>query len=234
MNDETNFDDSKEPTQKEMLERAKQLLTLTDLVDSYPAVVERRITGMIFILIGGGVSLATLFFTSLLSAYPELGTDLFVVLVFVIGSLAISGLVIFRLINPLTQSYSSVARSTGEGMSTGVKVTWGILVIAIIIFAIYSFGTDQGQLFPIFIQIVLTIGNTGIYLDMRKEPRSSDVAFAHLILVTLMGFSILPIIFLTPIAFPIMILVDIGGLYGIGIYTLLTAERLLVQTMGSD
>jgi hypothetical protein len=46
-----------------------------------------------------------------------------------------------------------------------------------------------------------------------------------------MGVSIIPIILLSPIAFSIMILVDIGGLYGIGIYTLLTAERLLVQTM---
>jgi hypothetical protein len=65
MNEESNSDDTKELTQEEMLERAKQLLTLTDLVDRYPAVMERRITGMIFVLIGGGVSLATLFFTSL-------------------------------------------------------------------------------------------------------------------------------------------------------------------------
>lgn len=231
MNDEINSDDTKELTQEEMLERAKQLLTLTDLVDRYPAVIERRITGMIFILIGGGVSLATLFFTSLLNAYPEIGTDLFIVLVFVVGSLAISGIVIFRLINPLTQSYSSVASSSEEGMSFGVKVTWGILVTVIVIFAIYSFGTGQPELFPLFIQVVLTIGNTGIYNDMRKEPKSADLAFAHLILVLLMVLSIIPIVFLPPIAFPIMILVDIGGLYGIGIYTLLTAERLLVHTM---
>ncbi|MHA1906216.1 MAG: hypothetical protein ACW98Y_02895, partial [Candidatus Thorarchaeota archaeon] len=214
MNDETNSDDYKELTQDEMLERAKQLLTLTDLVERYPAVVERRITGMLFVLIGGGVSLATLFFTSLMSSYPEIGSDLFVVLVFVIGSLAISGIVMFKLINPLTQSYSRTAMSSDDGMSTGVKVTWGILVASIVIFAVYSFGTGQGQLFPLFIQIVLTIGNAGIYNDMRKEPKSSDVAFAHLVLVVLMGVSIIPIILLSPIAFSIMILVDIGGLYG--------------------
>ena len=233
MSDETNHDDSKELSQEELLKRAKQLLTLSDLVEGYPAVVERRITGMIFILIGGGVSLATLFFTSLMSAYPEIGTDLFVVLVFVIGSLAFSGIVVFRLINPLTQSYRKITSEDDE-MSLLVKVTWGIIVVAIIIFAIYSFGTGQGELFPLFIQIVLTIGNSGIYIDMKKDPKSSDVAFAHLILVFLMAMSILPIIFLPPIAFPIMILVDIGGLYGIGIYTLLTAERLLVHTMGRD
>jgi hypothetical protein len=188
---------------------------------------------MIFVLIGGGVSLATLFFTSLMSAYPDIGTDLFIVLVFVIGSLAFSGIIVFRLINPLTQSYSHITSQDDE-MSPLVKVTWGILVTAIIIFAIYSFGTGQGELFPLFIQIVLTIGNLGIYIDMKRDPKSSDIAFAHLILVLLMGLSIIPIIFLNQIAFPIMILVDIGGLYGIGIYTLLTAERLLVQTMERD
>ena len=231
MNDESKSDDYKDLTQDEMLERAKQLLTLTDLVDRYPAVVERRITGMIFILIGGGVSLATLFFTSLMSAYPDIGTDLFTVLVFVIGSLAFSGIVIFRLINPLTQSYSTMKETSDDGMSLQVKVTWGILVALIIISAIYYFGTGQGHLFPLFMQIVLSIGNAGIYHDMRKDPNSSDVAFAHLILVALMVLSILPIVFLPSISFPIMILVDIGGLYGIGIYTLFTAERLLVQTM---
>ena len=119
-------------------------------------------------------------------------------------------------------------------MSLMMKATWGIIVVVIIIFAIYSFGTDQPQLFPIFIQIVLSVGNAGIYHDMKKDPKSSDVAFAHLILVILMVLSIVPIILLSPIAFPIMILVDIGGIYALGIYTLFTAERLLVQTMESD
>jgi hypothetical protein len=231
LNDETNSEDTKELSQEEMLERAKQLLTLTDLVDRYPAVMQRRVTGMIFILIGGGVSLATLFFTSLLNAYPGIGTDLFVVLAFVIGSLAISGIIVFRLINPLTQSYTNIDTQTKEEMSREMKITWGFIVVVIIIFSIYSFGTGQPLLFPIFIQIVLSIGNAGIYYDMKKDPESADVASAHLLLVILMVISLIPIILLPPIAFPIMILVDIGGIYAMGIYTLFTAERMLVQTM---
>jgi len=233
-NSDDNSDDTKDISQEEMLKRAKQLLTLTDLVDRYPAVVERRVTGMIFILIGGGVSLATLFFTSLISAYPGIGSDVFTVVVFVVGSLALSGLIIFRLINPLTRSYSSVESKSRNEMSPLVKVTWGSLAIAIIIFSIYSFGTGQPELFPVFIQIVLFIGNTGIYLDMRKDPQAADVLFAHLAFVVLVLFSIIPVVLLPPIAFSIMILVDIGGLYALGIFTLLTAERLLVQTMDSD
>ena len=138
MNNESNSDDTKDLTQEEMLERAKQLLTLTDLVDRYPAVMERRVTGMIFVLIGGGVSLATLFFTSLMSAYPDIGSDLFIVLVFVIGSLSISGIIVFRLISPLTRSYSNIESSSKTDMSLMMKATWGIIVVVIIIFAIYK------------------------------------------------------------------------------------------------
>lgn len=233
MSDEPQSNDTEELSQKEMLERAKQLLMLTDLVDRYPAVIERRITGIIFILIGGGVSLATLFFTSLINAYPGIGSNLFVVIGFVVGSLSISGIIVFKLVNPLTQSYSRIDSSKDE-MSTLMKVTWGILVMAIIIFAIYSFGTDQPHLFPIFIQIVLSIGNSSIYYDMRRNPRSADISIAHLILVAFVVLSIIPIVLLQSLAFSIMILVDIGGLYAIGIYTLLTAERLLVSSMGSE
>ena len=43
MNNDTNPNDSEELTQEEMLKRAKQLLTLTDLVDRYPAVVEKHL-----------------------------------------------------------------------------------------------------------------------------------------------------------------------------------------------
>jgi len=234
MNDDSTSNDEKDLSQEEMLERAKQLLTLTDLVDRYPAVVERRITGIIFILIGGGVSLATLFFSSLMNAFPSIGSDLFIVVVFVIGSLALSGIIVFRLIRPLTQSYSNIGSSTAEGMTLLMKATWGIIVVVIVLLTIYSFGTGQQQLFPIFIQIVLAFGNAAIYYDMRKDPQASEYSLSHLILVVLIVVSIVPIIILPSLAFTIMILIDIGGIYGLGIYILLTAERMLVQTMESD
>ncbi len=234
MNTEPNSDETKELSQEEMLERAKQLLTLTDLVDRYPAVVERRVTGLIFILIGGGVSLATLFFSSLMSAYPGIGSDVFTVVLFVVGALALSGIIVFKLVNPLTQSYSNVASSAKGEMSLAMKLTWGTLVVVIVIFTVYSFGTGQAELFPLFIQIILVIGNGAIYYDMKSDPKSSDLAVSHLVLVILIFVSIAPIILLPIIAFPIMILIDIGGLYALGVYTLLTAERILVQTMVSD
>ncbi len=233
MNNETSSNDEKDLSQEEMLERAKQLLTLTDLVDRYPAVVERRITGIIFILIGGGVSLATLVFSSLMSAFPGIGSDVFVVVFFVIGSLAFTGIIVFRLVIPLTQSYSNI-KQTEKGMSNAMKVTWGINVMVIIILSIYTFGTGQPHLFPIFIQIILAIGNIAIYYEMRTDPNSAEFSLSHLILVVFIILSIIPIVLLPDLAFTVMILVDIGGIYGLGIYILLTAERMLVQTMESD
>ncbi|MCK5152484.1 MAG: hypothetical protein KAQ65_11600, partial [Candidatus Thorarchaeota archaeon] len=123
MNSDSTSNDEKDPSQEEMLERAKQLLTLTDLVDRYPAVVERRITGIIFILIGGGVSLAALVFSSLMDTFPGIGSDVFVVVLFVVGILTFTGIIVFRLIIPLTQSYSNIKQKE-KRMSNAMKVTW--------------------------------------------------------------------------------------------------------------
>ena len=233
MNSDSTSNDEKDPSQEEMLERAKQLLTLTDLVDRYPAVVERRITGIIFILIGGGVSLAALVFSSLMDTFPGIGSDVFVVVLFVVGILTFTGIIVFRLIIPLTQSYSNIKQKE-KGMSNAMKATWGINVIVIVIFAIYSFGTGQPHLFPISIQILLAIGNIAIYYDMKTDPDSSEFSLAQLVFVVFIILSMIPIVLLPALAFTVMILVDIGGIYGLGIYILLTAERMLVQTMESD
>ncbi len=231
MIDESNSDD-KAISQEEMLERAKKLLMLTDLVDRYPAVVERRVTGLIFVLTGGGVSLATLFFMSIFDIIEALGLTLLGVVIFVVLSLSVSFITAFRLVAPLTQSYTTIKPTEQEGM-TLMTVMWGIFAIIMIVVSIYSFGSGQIFIFPIVVQILLSIGNVVIYQGMRVDPKTADYSRTHLVFVIVIVLSLIPIIAIPQIAFSIMILVDIGGLYALGIYILITAERLLVHSMGS-
>ncbi|MFW9918442.1 MAG: hypothetical protein ACFFED_02510 [Candidatus Thorarchaeota archaeon] len=231
MNDDSYSDDN-DISQEEMLERAKKLLMLTDLVDRYPAVVERRVTGLVFVLIGGGVSLATLIFMSLFEAIEALGFMLLGVVIFVVLSLSVSFIIAFRLVVPLTQSYATTSPSEQEGM-TLMKIMWGIFAIVMVVVSIYSFGTGQVFIFPIVVQLLLGIGNLVIYDGMRKDPKTADYSRSHLVLVILVFVSLIPIVLVPPLAFSMMILIDIGGLYALGIYILITAERLLVHTVGS-
>ena len=233
MNDESNSHNENELTQDEVLTKAKQLLKLTDLVERYPAVVERRVTGLIFVLIGGGVSLATLLFYSLIEYVFIPGYELLSVVIFVIASLSVSFLISFKLVRPLTRSYTRTSQREEE-LSGPMKILWSAISIIMVISSIYSFGTGQPYLFPIIVQIVLALGNLFIYYGLRTDPKSADYAGSHLVLVIFVILSIVPIILVPQIALSIMILVDIGGLYALGIYILSTAERMLVQTMGSD
>ncbi len=233
MNDESKSENQNDLSQEEMRESAMKLLKLTDLVDRYPAVVERRVTGLIFVLIGGGVSIITLVYTTLFGFFQALGLELISVVFFVVISLLVSFIIAFRLIVPLTKSYTSIEQEEDQS-SWLVNVIWGAFAIIMVISSIYSFGTGQPLLFLIVVQIILAIGNLAIYLDMRKNPKSVDYSLSHLVFVLLVSLSLIPILALPELAFSVMILVDIGGLYAQGIYILMTAERILVQTMGRE
>ena len=75
---------------EDMLEQAKKLLILTDLVEKYPDVVAKRVNGLIFVLIGGGISIAGLIFTSVMSVLQASGMDLLGIMIFIIVNLLIS------------------------------------------------------------------------------------------------------------------------------------------------
>jgi hypothetical protein len=233
MTDELETDGKEGLSKKEMHEQAKQLLALTDLVERYPAVVSRRVTGLIYVLIGGGISLAALLFSTLVTYFPEITSNIFIILSFVVGNLLLAWFIVFRLITPLTKSYA-MNPPTDEGMSSQAKITWGILAIAIVVISWYAFGSGQVYLFPIAIQLVLLIGNIGNYFEAKKDPKEAPFAMSQLVFVLLIAVSLIPIILLPPIAFPIMILVDIGGIYGLGIYMLISAERLLLEVTGRE
>jgi hypothetical protein len=233
MENDDSSDSNERLSNEDMLEQAKKLLTLTDLVDKYPEVVEKRVNGLIFVLIGGGISIAGLIFITLMPILEAGGMGLFGVMLFITANLLISWIISFRLIAPLMRSYGELDASD-KTMSTEAKVFWGILASVIIITALVSFGTGQTWLFAPLMQTTLFLGNIANYFEAKKGDKQSSSAFIFLIYAILIGISILPILLFPTFAFTIMIAVDIGGLYAMGIYNLLTAERILVETLGRD
>jgi hypothetical protein len=212
--------------QEDLLEQAKQLLVLTDLVDRYPSVVSRRVAGLLYVLIGGAISLTALLFSTLVGFMGESMNSVFVIIPFIVLVLLLTYVIAFRLIIPLTKSF---AKEKEDSMSTTAKVVWGFLSTMIVVTSIYAFGTGQEYFFPIGIQIILFIGNIGNYNEAKKDPNEAIFAKSQLIFSVIVLLSLIPIILVPPAAFSVMILVDIGGIYAMGIYMLLTAERLLIE-----
>ena len=211
----------------DMVEKAKQLLLLTDLIDKYPKVVARRVSGLVYLIIAGGISFATLIYMSLQN---ELGPidPVLVNLGFVGMSLFFSWVVAFRLVLPLTQSYPQDPRPE-EGQRAPF-VVWGILAIAIVAVALVTFSTDNGLLFVPLLQIIMGTGFLSNYVLGRKNIEVDVFTREHLYFAFAILFSVLPMFLFLRFAYVLLIVVDMGGIYVIGIYMLITAERLLLES----
>jgi hypothetical protein len=210
----------------EMVEKAKQLLLLTDLIDKYPKVVARRVSGLIYLIIAGGISFATLIYMSLQNVLGPID-PLLVNLGFVGMSLFFSWIVAFRLVLPLTQSYPEDPKPK-EG-ERAPFIVWGILAIAIVIVALVTFSTDNGLLFIPLLQIIMGTGFLSNYLLGRKSIEEDIFTREHLYFAFAILFSVLPMFLFLELAYVLLIVVDMGGIYVIGIYMLISAERLLLE-----
>ena len=227
----THSDSSSNPeTPPALLDQAKQLLTLGNLVDQYPDVIARRITGLMYIVIGGGVSLSGLVFSTLLPLLGPAGNNVFVISLFVGIVLLITCFLSFKLIIPLTQSYPQLSKKN-ERANKYVLVAWVILVILIMGLTFYAFGFNQPIVFPLGLQIFLGVGNLINYAISRDEPSEAPFASGYLIFAVSILLSIIPILLFPPAGFSIIILVDIGGIYVLGLSTLVSAERLLLASL---
>lgn len=231
MDNDSHPEESNELSQEEMLEKAKQLLTLTNLVEMYPAVVERRVMGLIFILIGGAISFATLIFTNILNIVGYGEESMFLILAFVIICLGLGFGITLKLISPIYKSYAKPESHRNE-MSQTAKITWGFLTFLIITLSIYVSLTNQMFLFPIFIQIFLAIGNGANYYDSYRNQDGATPAKELLMFAIIIALSIIPMLLFIDLANLILIVVDMGGIYVIGIYMLLTAEKMLLEGSG--
>ncbi len=214
----------------ELTEKAKQLLLLTDLVDKYPAVVARRVAGLVYLIIAGGISFATLIYMSLQDIFSQ-GNPILVNLGFVVLSLIFSWIVAFRLVLPLTQSYPKV-ETTPDG-DWKAFIVWGILAVAIVVLSFVTFSTGTGQYFAPALQLIMGIGFLSNYLGGRKQQSGYEFyAREHLYFAIVVFLSIIPMLLFLDRAHVFLIVADMGGIYIVGIYMLITAERLLLESKG--
>ena len=214
---------------EDMVEKTRQLLLLTDLVDKYPQVVARRVAGLVYLIIAGGISFATLIYMSLQDVLGP-GNPLLVNLGFVGLSLLFSWIVAFRLVLPLTSSYPKEAPTEGGGKAT--FLVWGILAIAMVVLSFYTFSSGVGELFVPGLQCIMGVGFLSNYIGGRREGGVEFYTREHLFFAIAVFLSIIPMMMFLSIAYIFLIVVDMGGIYVIGIYMLITAERLLLESKG--
>jgi hypothetical protein len=214
-------------TDDEMIEKAKQLLLLTDLVDKYPTVVARRVAGLIYLIIAGGMSFATLIYMSLQDVVGP-GDPLIVNLGFVAASLVFSWIVAYRLIRPLTASLPKDMDSD-EGGRTNLFL-WGFLAVLMVVLSVVTFSTGMGQFYAPSLQVVMGIGFLSNYILGRKRSSEEFYTHEHLYFALIVFLSIIPMLMFLEIAHIILIIADMGGIYIIGIYLLVNAEQLLLES----
>jgi hypothetical protein len=211
-----------------MVEKVRQLLLLTDLVDRYPLVVARRVSGLVYLIVAGGVSFATLVLMSLQDISGP-GDPFLVSLGFVIFSLLFSWVVAFRLVVPLTRSYPQ-ERNMDETRNVVVAV-WGILAVAMVLVSFITLSAGLASLFPPALQLIMG----SIFLTNYILGRRTSLEFhtrEHLYFAVVVFLSIIPMVILPSIAYVALIVADMGGIYMIGIYMLVSAERILLGSKG--
>ena len=215
-------------TEDDMIEKAKQLLLLTDIVDKYPLVVARRVAGLVYIIMAGGISFVTLIFMSL---QDILGPgDFLINLGFVIFSLVFSWIIAFRLVIPLTRSYPQEPTLDEGGRAT--LVIWGILVVAIVIVSLLTFSAGMDNLFPPVLEFIMGIGFLSNYILGRRNTSVEFYTHEHLYFAITVLLSIIPMLLFPAMAYVIIIISCVGGIFVVGIYMLITAERLLLASKG--
>ena len=217
----------------EIIEQAKQLLALSELVEKYPNAVAKRISGLIYVLIGGGISFATLIYISILSVIGDLAQSILVNAIFVVVALFIAWLITFRLIMPIARLYPETDLSD-EKSEFKIKLFWGILATIMIVSSILAFSIDQPLIFPLIVQISTAFGNVGNYYFAQEETQPDPTANVHLLFSALLLVSVIPIILFPEVMFTIMVIVDMGGIYIVGIYMLISAEKVLLTTPGRE
>ncbi|MFW9786281.1 MAG: hypothetical protein ACFFE1_01285 [Candidatus Thorarchaeota archaeon] len=220
----------------DLVQKARQLLLLTDLIDKYPAVVSRRVSGLVYLIIAGGISFTTLIFMFLQQVLGP-GDPLLANLGFVLLSLFFSWIVAFRLIVPLTRSYPQQP-VVAEGGRYSFAI-WAILGAAIVGVSLILFPSGNFDLFPPALQAIMGTGFLGNYLLGRRSSGEDLLTREHLYFALAVFLSIIPMLVaisqpppIPTLAYVMLIVVDMGGVYVMGIYMLATAERLLLESKG--
>jgi hypothetical protein len=215
--------------EEDMVKQARQLLLLTDLVDKYPGVVSRRVAGLVYILIAGGISFATLILMSLQNILGS-GSPFLINVGFVILSLVFSWAIGFRLIVPLTRSYPTDPKGAEGGK--WIFAFWAVMGTVIVISSFILFDLDLATLFPPVLQLIMGFGFAVNYLIGRRANLYDFYSREHLYFSIAIFLSIIPMLIFPSAGYVFLIVVNMGGIYVIGIHMLITAERLLLESKG--
>jgi len=213
----------------DVITRARRLLLLADLIDKYPQVVSRRVAGLVYILIGGGISFATLIFMSLQDLLGP-GDPLLTNMGFVILGLVFSWVIGSRLIVPLTRSYPTQPSESEGGRM--IYALWGVLGTAIVLSSLVLFQMGLGALFPPTLQLIMGCGFAASYVFGKRASSYNFYSREHLYFAIAILLSTIPMLMVPAAAYVLLIVVNMGGIYTIGIHMLMTAERLLVESEG--
>ena len=141
-----------------------------------------------------------------------------------------SWIVAFRLVLPLTSSYPKEAKKESDGKTP--IVVWGILVVAMVILSFATFTTVNGPIFAPSLQLIMGIGFLSNYIGARRESNGKFITHEHLYFAIVVFLSIIPMMMFLNLAHVFLIIADMGVIYIIGIYMLVTAERLLLESKG--
>jgi hypothetical protein len=98
-----------------------------------------------------------------------------------------------------------------------------------VVSAVVLFSMGQVFMFAVVLQFLLFIGNLVNYYDAIRGSESDSFSRVHLYYTILIALGLIPMFLFPPVAFVFMIVINLGGLYAIGIYALLSAERLLLE-----
>jgi hypothetical protein len=82
------------------------------------------------------------------------------------------------------------------------------------------------------VQLLVGIGQTTTFFIGRMNEDASDFLKENLSLGIAAIVSVPFMLLLPLLAYLILIIVDIGGIYILGVYALITAERLLLESTG--
>jgi hypothetical protein len=86
-------------------------------------------------------------------------------------------------------------------------------------------------LFPIALQLIMGCGFSMNYILGRKSNDANFFSKAHLFFALAILLSVIPMLIWPQAGYLILIVTNMGGIYLIGIHTLVSAEQLLLESM---
>ena len=205
--------------------KIKELLEVLNVLERYNYYVIRRSIGILYLLISATISFGLLIFIYFLEVFK--GISLFIIsltffIVVVIAVILLSGS-IFK----TTMLY--IEKKKVRRKSNISSIMWTLATIIIIPLMILSqYYNLPYYLSPLYIQLMVAVGNLGNYLESRREKDYPGKVKREYLVVSIFLFATLPAFVLFPeYCWLTLTITALGSAYITGLYLILTAEKAL-------